>query len=905
MSIARAVYRMQLSKAQTFAQVGTLTSYLKNLGISHLYASPIFQASEGSEHGYDVHDPTCISSELGGESAFRTLAGNLGKAGIGIILDFVPNHMGVAQRINWRWDDVLSNGAKSSYFRHFDLDWHSKLAARDEKILLPILEAPYGQMLAEHRLLLEYESGLRIKVGTSVLPLRRESWKEVLQVIGIRSAPPTFKTSAAQLFARDQVGETVEADISSFLGTLLEDDRERVLFQSALDEINHETGPVASRFLHLLLEGQHYRLAHWKAGVHETNFRRFFAINTLIGVRCEDETVFNDLHSLLRRLIEENLVQGIRVDHIDGLRVPVEYLNRLRKLGEENTSAKITIVTEKILGASEYLPADWPVDGTTGYEFIASLIGLFMPHDFHAAWTKIYHDFTGVSEASAELAYHAKCEVADRLFSSSFDVLARDLDALLEDDLEWRDLTFHSLRKSLICFVASLPVYRTYITGDAPVSLTDRSVIDQAVNDALKRNKLEDPAAFRLLRSIFLGEESCPALPKGALTHWICRVQQMTGAVMAKAIEDTHFYRYVRMIAANEVGNSPERFGTPVETFHETNLHRAASRPASWLCTSTHDTKFGEDVRARLFALAELPEEFDVFLKECARHSAGFKTSVNDRVAPNANEEYLLYQVLLATWPFENEGYSARIKQYFRKAVNEAAQNSSWSFPDEDWLAACDRFVDHLLDSESGLQFREKIEKLAARIAGRGMVFSLAQLVLKLTSPGVPDIYQGSEVWNLNLVDPDNRRAVDFEVLKKLAEGLERRSVEDMFFNWQDGAVKLHILRAVLQYREQNPLVFEGDYQPLFPAGVYASEVVAFSRTSGAGRCVVIAPKALRNFGDTPPVSSAWQDTRLPLPGSWRNVLTGTRVQAGEGGLLFADIMAPLPVAVLHLEDCL
>jgi (1->4)-alpha-D-glucan 1-alpha-D-glucosylmutase len=917
--IPLSTYRIQFTREFSFERAREIIPYLADLGITELYASPIFQASSSSTHGYDVNDYNTVSSALGGRQGLELLSAELRRNRLGLLVDFVPNHMGIDGEYNSWWRHVLEHGAQSKYAPYFDIEWHPRLERLNDRVLVPMLEDHYGGVLESGRISLAYE-GARfvIRHKNLKLPIRPQSYRFIFDKIDEQL--PSGDSRKGQLRELGESFETLdhhdpEARDRQFdelrkkwAETLAADPTLRKLLDSVTAEFNGQPGKSASFIaLHELLENQHYRLAHWKVGAHEVNYRRFFAVDTLVGLKMENQEVFDATHHLLAELIASNVVTSIRLDHIDGLWNPVEYLERLAALVEkvQPASAPIWTLVEKILAKEEYLPEAWPVHGTTGYEFAAGLIDLFVDRRDEPAWTRIYREFTGETENSRDLTYQDKLFALEEIFPNAVNNLAMELDALIEVDWHKRDFSLHDLKTALRHLLASLSVYRTYRMPDQEISSYEKQCILNAVNDGIRRNPCVDPEPIRFVGAVLTGEypskDFSPEL-RVALERWVCKLQQATGAVMAKSVEDTHFYRYVRMFGANEVGSHPSRFGAPVGDFHRSNSQRLERTPFCMLTTSTHDTKLSEDARARLFALAEFPEEWERHLHEWHDINAGARKEIDGKLAPDAREEYLLYQVLLAAWPLKaavaDADFRQRIQSYFRKAQGEAKRNTAWTYPHEAWHAAGDAFVSAVLDSK---EFMTSFLPFANRIAECGMIFSLAQTVLRLTSPGVPDLYQGNEVWDFSLVDPDNRRPIDFKSRIQLLDGLASRSPRDLMAKWHDGGIKMHVIRSLLLLRRELPDLFiRGDYTPLSLSGDGAECMVAFRRRFGSRELLVVVP---RRVGSDSKLSGGpdASNTQLSVEGDreWKNVFTGKGIRQQGGSISVDQIFDELPVAVL------
>jgi (1->4)-alpha-D-glucan 1-alpha-D-glucosylmutase len=914
--VPRATYRLQLNSDFTFEDSLRLVPYLKRLGISDVYASPIFQASSKSTHGYDVNDFTRISTDLGGRDGLERLSEKLREEGLGLLLDFVPNHMGIDGTNNLWWFHVLENGAKSKYAPYFDIEWHPRLDRLNDRVLVPILGDYYGAVLERGELAVRYEEGrFVLNYGSRKLPVSPETYALILdqvdrllevgdsRKIRLREWGDAFESLPSQ--EPEECDKQLAALKLGFADAVRHDPQLLKLFQAALKIINGTKGERTSfEFLHDLLERQHYRLAHWKVGAHEVNYRRFFAVDTLIGLRMEKVAVFEATHALLAELIGSRVVTGIRLDHIDGLWNPSEYLDRLKTLvGSLCDQETIYTLVEKILAPGEDLPRGWAVHGTTGYEFAASLIELFLDRGDERAWTQHYEKFVGDDGKSNDQTYHDKMFILREMFPNAVSNLAVELDSLIEADWRRRDISLHDLKTALRHFLACLSVYRTYRMPGEEMVREERERILCAVEEAIRRNPCVDPIPVRFVGLVTTGDYPAPEESperKESFGRWVAKLQQITGAIMAKSVEDTHFYRYVRMLGTNEVGSHPSRFGQPVSTFHEANKQRLKNWPLCLLTTSTHDTKMSEDARARLFALAELPDEWAANLHTWHELNADARTEVTNRTAPDSREEYLLYQALLAAWPLGmvevDDEFVGRMKAYFRKAQGEAKLNTAWTYPHAKWHEAGDQFIETILRSSS---FLNSFLPFAQQIAKRGMIFALSQTVLKLSSPGVPDIYQGNETWDFSLVDPDNRRPIDYPLRETILTSLGSRSVVELLQNWQDGGIKMHITQALLRLRSEIPDLFtKGEYVPLPTQGEKADQIVAYVRKLGSTELLIVAPRQL-SPGNGSYLGPYWGNTGLVYPQSrtWESVLTTRSIGFNSGFIPLSSLLTEIPVA--------
>lgn len=926
-----ATYRLQLRKEFTLDDATALVPYARALGISDFYCSPVFLSTPGSSHGYDVNDYRRIDPELGGRTGLEHLHAALREKGMGLLLDFVPNHMGIngPGLFNRWWSDVLENGEHSPYARFFDIDW-SGFGTAHARVLVPTLEDHYGRVLEAGKLTLVYENGgFSIAYYEMRFPVAPRTYRALLEAVrGTGSHVESIDRLMARLDALPRPDAREEVDLArkrkEQLGELKQEvavlvDGHPVLRENLeryLKLLNGTAGDSGSfDQLSELIEQQHYRLAFWKAGVHETNYRRFFAIDTLIGLRMELPEVFHECHALLSRLIREQIVTGLRIDHIDGLRDPQQYLERLQGLGRGDggeAAQPFYVVVEKILAENEPLPPEWLTHGATGYEFIGQLAGVLVDPRAERRFNETYAEFTGETASFEDVVFEKKRLVLEEMFANAVTRLATMLADLLQADLHWRDLTRHEITVAVRELMAAHGVYRTYRRGVEKMTERDRRVVEQAAAIAMARNRRLGAEPFELVRDVLIGiypSRKASATVRDQLAAWVLEFQQYTGAVMAKSVEDTAFYTYSRFIALNEVGGHPGRFGGTVAGFHAANEERMRQTPLALLTTSTHDTKLGEDVRARLYALSEIPYEWRESVVEWRELNRRHKTSVDGRSAPDANEEFRLYQILIGAWPADDtdpdDHFRTRIKEHLRKAVNEARRNTSWIQPNEAWLEACDRFVDGILNADGAREFLTSFRPRAQRIAQLGMVNSLTQVVLKATSPGVPDFYQGCELWDLSLVDPDNRREVDFRRRHALLqEGEAALDWERLLCTWRTGEIKFQLTRVLLNHRAEHAALFQsGDYRPLEVRGRFAEHIVAFARTHGDDAIVVVVPRLVSRLGSLP-LGLVWDDTAVSVPSrvaAWSDVAT-RRIVENTAALPISKLFAELPFAVLKAQ---
>ncbi len=947
MEFPLSTYRLQFNKTFTLDDAAQIVPYLSDLGISTAYASPILKATPGSMHCYDICDHSQINPEIGGLDALERLSAELRPRGMGLLLDFVPNHMGNNERENAWWRDVLENGPSSQYARYFDIDWTPLKAELRDKVLLPILGEQYGVALdsGKLRLVLSDDGLLSLRYYDRDLPLNP---RQISFLLGhnIDRLKATFPTENADLteflsvhFHLEHLPSIDQTDMNSVsersrekevakrrLATLMAGSSAiRSHVEANIVEFNGDPDqPNSFDLLHKLLERQAYRLSSWRTATHEINYRRFFDVNELAGIRMEDQDVFSDAHALTFRLIREGIVTGLRLDHVDGLFDPRTYFERLREaVGPER---QLYIVVEKILSEGEKLPEDWRVNGTTGYEFLNSLNSLYVDRGSAREFQKLYGRITGDRRSFKEVVYTSKKLIIRNSMASEMHVLAHELNRISEGVRHYRDFTLLSLQEALTEVVACFPVYRTYI-GTNGWTEFDKHNIDAAIIDALRRNPAQESSIFRFIRKMLMpiARPDLPAEEHARRLNFALKVQQYTGPVQAKGVEDTAFYRYCPLLSLNDVGGNPIRFGGNPEEFHEANRDRLQRFPATMSATSTHDAKRGEDARARLNILSEIPRMWSQKVNLWMRINSSARLRAHDENAPDRSDEYIYYQTLVSAWPADQEDVSAdfvdRIRQYLHKATKEKKVHTSWITPSPEYDGAVAQFVEKTLTGTRAKPFLAQFLPFSKRVAQLGMINSLSQLTLKITAPGVPDFYQGSELWDLNLVDPDNRRPVDFKLRSEILTGIntrlsqqspccaKRKLAIELLNDWKTGVVKLYVTSQGLNLRKQNPSVFlKGDYQPLAVSGSNASNIVAFARVFEGRAVIAVAPRLITGLagfdGDALPLASGWSDTQLDLAAfatmPFRNVFTGQNLQpSSEGQLRLAELFDIFPVALL------
>ncbi len=978
-----ATYRLQFNSGFRLQHARQLVPYLERLGITHVYASPLLKARAGSLHGYDITDHDQLNPEVGTLDDFRGFAGELKSHGMGLVLDIVPNHVAVAENNPW-WRDVLENGRASEFANYFDIDWNPLKSELRDKLLLPILGNQYGEELEQGRIQLAYDdeqAGFVVAYYETRLPVDPQTIPHIFNQT-IRYAPSLGHDEPALAF-RALITEfgnlpphcTTDPELAQQRRDLIPQLRHRLrdLLRShvslrrytgeAIARSNGEQGNSRSfDSLHRLLEAQVYRLAHWRVSAEEINYRRFFDVNDLVGLRMENPRVFASTHKLIRHFLAEGLVNGLRVDHPDGLLNPHQYFIRLQMLyaaahcagpaarpplAENGVEAEFQeifgqqewlrqIVVEKILEPGEELAREWMVDGTVGYDFTNLANGIFIDPRGEKPLTNFYQRFSGEGDPPAEIIYNSKKLIMATALPSEVNVLTRMLEEICSTDRRARDFTRNSLHSVTHELIACFPVYRSYIDERGNVSERDRSIINLATARAKRRNEGLPGAVFDFVRDILLLKEPKSASPDAhrQRLQFALKFQQLTGPVMAKGLEDTTCYSYNRFIACNEVGGSPQKFGTTPDEFHQANLLRAEYWPNAMLTTSTHDTKRSEDVRARLDVISETPRAWSAQARRWRRMNRIRKSTLADgRNVPDANEEYLLYQTLVGALPFAllhpmreiagtalHEDFVHRIQDYMHKAVHEAKRNLSWVNTNPEYVESLRNFVARILHRapRHGAQFWDSLVEFTSLVAYFGAINSMVQTLLKVTAPGLPDIYQGNEIWDFSLVDPDNRRPVDFAVRQGLLEQLLENSQDsdlpgicaELLQSYADGRIKLWTTFRALRLRREHPELFRrGQYVPLEVSGSKKIHLFAFARIHEAADelAVVAVPRlshTLMNGALAAPLGEAWEDTELQLPRSapvhFVDAFTGKILQADtQRALSGRELFASFPVALL------
>jgi (1->4)-alpha-D-glucan 1-alpha-D-glucosylmutase len=984
-----ATYRLQFHAGFTFQDAAHLAPYLHDLGVSHVYASPYLKARPGSKHGYDVLDHQHLNPEIGSDADYAAYIEALHSHSLGQILDVVPNHMGIVGNQNVWWNDVLENGPSSPYANYFDIAWQaSPRPALRDRVLLPLLGEPYGQVLEAGQIRLHYEAGVfTLHYYEHRLPVATCTWCKILNhdldklesalgkdsphfheyqsvLTAVRNLPGRTETSAERIAERQREKEVIKRRLA-VLSDRCAEAREHLLAVVAL--FNGTPGdPHSFDLLDDLLDDQPYRLSSWRVASDEINYRRFFDINELAALRMERVEVFIATHTLVFQLLRERKVNGLRIDHPDGLFDPRQYLRRLQRhyllelarqiyqsrpeyqqiewaelegplLARINSGAlperSLYVVVEKILESTETLPADWPVHGTTGYDFLNVLGGSFVDPTGVRAFTTLYRDWIEDYTPYAEVVYQKKLLILQLSLSSELQMLSLALDRLAQRRRWSRDFTLHSLRRVLREVVACFPVYRSYIAGGT-VHDDDRKYIDTSIRDARRRNPTLNRSHFQFLRNILLSRHDERATDEeiAEQQRFAGQFQQVTSPVMAKGLEDTAFYVYNRLTSLNEVGGDPSRFGIPPIVVHQNLAERQQHWPRALSTSSTHDSKRSEDVRARISVLSEMPDAWRACLHRWSNLNEPHRVQVEDDKAPDRNVEYLLYQTLLGAWPVEpysEEEYGAfigRIQAYMEKATHEAKVHTSWINPNADYDQALRQFVGRILDPAISPEFLDDIRAFQRRISRYGFLNSLSQCLLKIAAPGAPDIYQGTEMWDFSLVDPDNRRPIDYEKRRRLLGELLERScslkkrhqlAEELVATMADGRIKLFVTALALRCRREHLGLFSvGSYSAIEPVGSNAQHVFCFVRRHNDCTALVALPrlvaKLLPDSTAFPHGGKIWGDTLLSLPEElgdrmWRSLFTGETLTAishqGRPALPAAQVFAHFPVALLLDHD--
>jgi (1->4)-alpha-D-glucan 1-alpha-D-glucosylmutase len=984
-------YRLQFSSHLRFEDARRLVGYLAKLGISDAYPSPLFRARQHSSHGYDVIDHSMIDPEIGDQRGFQLFAETLGQRGMGLMMDVVPNHMGIDDPHNLWWQDVLEYGPSATHAKYFDIDWDPPKETLKQKVLLPFLGDQYGRVLENQELKLIYDDNrFQITYYERRFPVAPRTWMPVLELtrdLVSATLPPEdehLMELESIITALDNLPPQTEQDPDRIQHRYREKEvaRRRLAalveasppiaqaLNKTIDEFNGRKGdPQSFDRLEALLAVQPYRLCYWRVAVDEINYRRFFDINELAAIRVEDQEVFQAVHEMIFRYIRQGWVTGLRIDHPDGLLDPQQYFANLQESFREVMAEKaheegktppdqgLYVVVEKILGHDEALPELWPVCGTTGYDFMNLLNGLFVERRGAAALKEIFVRYTGMADTYATVLYESKQTILNVSMSSELHVLANQLDRVSEQHRWSRDFTRSTLRRALRGVISSFPVYRTYIRpGDEQVNEVDRRRIMAAVRLAKRRNPGVDASYFDFIASVLMLEEpdGLSEADRAERRQFVLKFQQVTGPVTAKGVEDTAFYRYYPLASLNEVGGEPASVGTTLESFHRNNVERQQQWPYTMSATGTHDTKRGEDVRARLNVISEIPEEWDLAIRRWRTLNEPVHPTHDEEPIPDVHEEYLLYQTLAGTWPLDrmdkpaHEEYVERIVRYMEKALKEAKLHTSWLSPEQEYDDRVAEFVRAILHDDRPDGFVEDLHHFVLAIADAGFVNSLSQVILKGCSPGVADFYQGTELWDFNLVDPDNRRPVDFQRRAEMLADLTQQAeidlpglARDLLDRWPDERLKMFVTWRTLAARGAHAELFrDGQYVPLEVEGPRSDNVCAFARQHNGRWLIAVTPRLCLEAVRQPVLAGAvqqqqegfaeqdfpsshaaarwteeggyadwWRDTSLRLPAGapaqWRHVMTGETIELpgdGDGALRLAveSLFARFPVAMLE-----
>jgi len=930
MRIPLATYRIQFSPAFGFSAAKDIVPYLHGLGVSDIYASPIFLARKGSTHGYDVVDPNQLNPELGTVEEFEALIEEVRRRDMGWIQDIVPNHMAYDGQ-NRMLMDVLENGPASAYFDYFDIDWNHPYEGIRGKILAPFLSGFYGECLENAEIKLHYDSnGLSISYFDLKLPVIIESYSNVfthglgalrrklggkhldfVKLLGVlfvlKNLPPKEETRERGdqvIFTKSmlwelytgspEIKEFIDANVARYNGT--------------------KGDPGSFDLLDQLLSEQLYRLSFWKVAAEELDYRRFFNINELISLKMEDEKVFRHTHELIFKLVREEKFTGLRIDHIDGLYDPFKYVQRLRQeLGD------IYLVVEKILDLEENLPPAWPVQGTTGYDFLNYVNGIFCDRRHEKKFTQTYARFSDMEIPCPQIASEKKRLIIGKYMAGDIESLAHLLKSISSRDRHGADVTLYGLKRALVELLTFFPVYRSYVS-EQNFTAQDRLLLQEAIDKARLANpglllEINFIARFLLLE---FGNHT-PEEEQKRWLHFVMRFQQLTAPLMAKGFEDTTFYVYNRLLSLNNVGGNPARFGMSPDELHQFNRQRRDYWPHAMNTTTTHDTKRGEDAAARINVLSELPDEWKRCIELWSRLNRSKKTKLKGIEAPDRNDEYFLYQTLIGALPLgaaPEAEFLERLKAYIVKAVREAKVHTEWLKPDLAYEDAFTSFIEKILDRSEANRFLENLSSFAARVAHYGILNSLSQTLIKIASPGVPDFYRGTELWDLSFVDPDNRRPVDFETRKKLSRAIAKHAACDpdavlteLFTRKHDGRVKLLLVQRALDARKRRPALFQsGEYIPLAIRGHCKDHVIAFARREHNSWALAVAPRMLTrlvNDKQFPLGAEVWKDTEILLPKeahfSWRDAISGDLLRDGHA-ISLASALKHFPVALLVSE---
>ncbi len=927
-NLPAATYRLQFNKTFDFNSARRLLPYLQTLGITHIYASPIFKASKGSMHGYDVVDPTQLNPELGTPDDFDTLVKEAREKGIFWLQDIVPNHMAFDFE-NRMLVDLLENGPDSRFYNFFDVEWSYVHFGDKPRMLAPFLGKYYQETLEGKEISLRYDSeGFSINYFDNKFPVRLSSYADLLSLgfeklqnkVG-RNYPAVIRLlGLLHIIKFLPTIQNIDERYNQikFIKNLLwelysDDDQVKMYINETLKIYNgRKENPESFDLLDKLLSEQYFRLAYWKVANEEINYRRFFNISSLISLKVENEEVFNRTHSLIFKLVKENVIDGLRVDHIDGLYDPEEYLNRVR----DRIDGKYLVV-EKILEQDEHLPENWPVEGTTGYDFLNFVNGVFCNVKNENKMSRIYTQFTRRASSFDDMVVDKKRLIINTRMAGELERLSLLVEEIAKHDRYGADITLNGIKTALEEILVHFPIYRTYVNSNK-ISISEKDYINHTVGELKYNNPRLEYEISYIGKLLALQHPNLSDELYEKTLNFIMKFQQLTGPLMAKGYEDTALYVYNRFISLNEVGGNPSEFGLYLNEFHKKIRRRGINWRYSLNATSTHDTKRGEDVRARINVISEIPDEWNLRVKKWYNMNLKYKKEHNGRFFPDKNDEYFLYQTLIGTFPFEgkpDDEFKKRIKEYAIKVVREAKVHTAWVKPDEIYENAFLGFIDNILTESDSNLFLDDILEFHRYTSFYGMFNSLSQAIIKMTAPGVPDFYQGTELWDFSLVDPDNRRPVDYQFREDLLKEINEKESEEvdflfeyLFSTMRLGAVKLFVISKILNLRRENRELFEaGKYLKLKTTGIYKNSIIAFARQLGDEAVVVVVPRFLTGIiapGKLPLGVKIWKDTgvKTPFPVSnIKNLLSG-EFFAGSNEIEVGNIMEKFPAAVLMCE---
>ena len=946
------VYRFQFNKDFTFKDAQAVVPYLKELGISHCYASPLLRARQGSMHGYDIINHSELNPEIGTLNEFYEFVDTLHHHDMGLILDIVPNHMGVGKENFW-WIDVLENGQASVYASFFDINWEPIKKELQGKVLVPVLGDHYGNILesGQFKFHFDKETGkLRLNYWDHEFPINPSSYPsfmehriEVLEsrlggnspefheyqsiITVLKKIPGINETSAEKIAERNREKDIAHRRLAVLC--IKSPAIEGFINENIIDFQGTPNDPISCNRLHSLLEQQAYRLSYWRVSIDVINYRRFFDVNDLIGIRTENPLVFSSTHSLILDLIEQEKIDGLRIDHPDGLSNPCEYFKDLqiatgKRLGINFDSSEekllgsdqlpIFVVIEKILAPFEKIPKNWAVSGTVGYEFLNEVCNLFVDSKNDKKFTRIYQRFIGKAQDFNELVIECKKLIMKTSLTGELTTLSTLLNRISEKYYSTRDYTLNSFRDALSEVIACFPVYRTYISEDHK---GDKAIdyIKWAIGMAKKRAMYTDPSIFDFMEKVLLAEweEDKDSAEYAEILNFAKKFQQYTAPLMAKGMEDTSFYRYNKLISLNEVGGEPSKFGVSTQEFHNDNIARLERMPQSFLTTSTHDTKRSEDVRARICVLSEIPEKWQEKLNKFSRLNKSRKSNIDNVLSPDRNDEYLFYQTLIGIWDehIDREELIQRLEEYMIKALRESKSHTSWVNINDQYEAAMCEFIRKIISSPDNHPFWKEFIPFQKSIASAGYLNALSQCALKLTCPGIPDIYQGSELFKFTLVDPDNRKPVNYDALRQKLEEVKYSNPEELL-PFESGKMKLFLTSKLLNFRQKHENIFrKGGYTPLEVEGMKKLNLVAFARSFDDEAIIIIVPKLVYDMvldeNPLPVGEKDWEDTSIELPAgyadyNWKNILSGQEFNFSNSHPNVKDILTKLPVAVLYAK---